>query len=107
VRPLQYNPSMRTLRLSTFALVAVLSIRAGTARRDEVTLKNGDRLTGNIVKMCEGNLVIKTPYAGEVKIDWKEVQNITSKIQTLDGSVLQGILTSPSPDHIMVTLHQG
>jgi hypothetical protein len=97
---------MRTLRLSTFTLVAVLSIRAGTARVDEVTLKNGDRLTGDIVKMREGDLVIKTPYAGEIKIDWKEVQNIASKVQTLDGSVLQGILTSPSPDRIVVTFQQ-
>jgi putative salt-induced outer membrane protein YdiY len=101
---------MRTLRLSIFALVAVLTVWAGTARADEVTLKNGDRLTGDIVRMGEGNLVFKTLYAGEVKIDWKEVQSIRSKapvkVQMLDGSVLQGILTSPSPDRIVVTSDQ-
>jgi putative salt-induced outer membrane protein YdiY len=94
--------------LKTILIVlSVLAWPAATASADEVMLKNGDRLSGDILRMGEGILVLKTTYAGEVKIDWKDIQEITSKapvkVQTLDGSVLQGIVTSPSPDHIVVT----
>jgi putative salt-induced outer membrane protein YdiY len=38
---------------------------------------------------------LKTTYAGEVKIDWKDIKEITSKapvkVQTLDGSGVWGI----------------
>jgi putative salt-induced outer membrane protein YdiY len=100
---------MRPLKTIVIVL-CVLVWQTATAWADEVTLKNGDRLTGDIVKMSDGSLVLKTPYAGEVKIDWKEVQGITSKapvkVQTLDDSVLQGIVTSPAGDQIVVTGEQ-
>jgi hypothetical protein len=100
---------MRPLKAIVIVLCRLVW-QAATAWADEVTLKNGDRLTGDIVKMSDGSLVLKTPYAGEVKIDWKEVQGITSKapvkVQTLDDSVLQGIVTSPAGDQIVVTGEQ-
>jgi putative salt-induced outer membrane protein YdiY len=98
---------MTRFRISLLSLVALLLGSPGVVRADEVFLRNGDRLTGDIVKMSDGSLVLKTPYAGELKIDWKEVQGITSKapvkVQTLDESVLQGIVTSPTGDQIVVT----
>jgi putative salt-induced outer membrane protein YdiY len=100
---------MRPLKTIVIVL-CVLVWHAAMAWADEVTLKNGDRLTGEIVKMSDGTLVLKTPYAGEVKIEWTEVQGITSnapvKVQTLDDSVLQGIVTSPAGDQIVVTGEQ-
>ena len=96
--------------LKTVLIVLWVLAWPAAAAADEVMLKNGDRLTGDIVKMSDGSLVLKTPYAGEVKIDWKEVQGITSKapvkVQTLDDSVLQGIVTSPAGDQIVVTGEQ-
>ncbi|HEY3198415.1 MAG TPA: hypothetical protein VGJ57_10400, partial [Nitrospirales bacterium] len=96
--------------LKTILIVLCVLAWPATASADEVMLKNGDRLTGDIIKMGDGSLVLKTPYAGEVKIDWKEVQGITSKapvkIQTLDDSVLQGIVTSPAGDQIVITGEQ-
>ena len=49
---------------------------------DEVRLKNGDKLTGQIVRMQENNLILKTTYAGEITIIWQEVAGIQT-----DGSV--------------------
>ena len=97
--------------LKTIVIVfCVLAWHAATGWADEVMLKNGDRLSGDILKMGEGILVLKTTYAGEVKIDWKDIQEITSKaplkVQTLDGSVLQGVVTSPSTERIVVTSDQ-
>ena len=40
---------------------------------DQVTLKNGDRLSGNIIKYDGKNLVLKSDLAGEVTIPWANV----------------------------------
>jgi putative salt-induced outer membrane protein YdiY len=60
---------------------------------DQITLKNGDRLTGKIITADDKILTLKTAYAGEVKIDravvtaiqTDEVLNVTLKDQ---GDVL-------------------
>ena len=46
---------------------------------DQIVLKNGDRLTGNIEKSDEKALVIKTEFAGEVTVEWSAVQEIKSE----------------------------
>ena len=43
---------------------------------DEVRLKNGDKLTGQIVRMQENKLILKTTYAGEITIIWKELASL-------------------------------
>ncbi len=43
---------------------------AGNSLADEVRLKNGDKLTGQVVRMEEEKLVLKTTYAGEIAIAW-------------------------------------
>jgi ribosome maturation factor RimP len=43
---------------------------------DEVRLKNADKLTGRIVRMQENKLTLKTTYAGEITISWKEVAGL-------------------------------
>jgi putative salt-induced outer membrane protein len=45
---------------------------------DQVVLKNGDRLTGTIVKSDGKKLVMKSEYAGNVTVDWTAIQQITS-----------------------------
>jgi putative salt-induced outer membrane protein YdiY len=48
------------------------------ARADEVLLSNGDRLSGQIVKMEDDVLTLRTNYGGEIKITWGEVRNLKS-----------------------------
>src|SRR5580704_6996518 len=45
---------------------------------DQVVLSNGDRLTGAIIKADGKILVIKTEFAGDVTVQWKAVQSLTS-----------------------------
>ena len=59
-------------------LAVVLSLLAFAARADQVTLKNGDRLTGTIVKSDDKTLVIKTDLAGDVNIQWDAITAIVS-----------------------------
>src|SRR5918998_6024937 len=65
---------------------------------DQVSLKNGDRLTGSIIKYDGENLILKSEFAGEVKIQWDAVERITSDrplyVTSKDGRVLVGTVTT-------------
>ena len=50
--------------------------RAGYLMADEVYLKNGDRISGNILKMQDNKLTIKTSYAGEIGVKWSEIADM-------------------------------
>src|SRR5689334_5238658 len=52
---------------------------AATMFAGQVTLKNGDRLTGEIVKADGKVLVIKSEFAGEVSIKWDAISAIQSE----------------------------
>lgn len=55
-----------------------LSFLLPSAIADEVRLKNGDRLTGEILTMEKESLTLKTSYAGEMKISWQDVLCVSS-----------------------------
>jgi putative salt-induced outer membrane protein YdiY len=46
---------------------------------DEITLKNGIHLVGTIVSMEEKTLTIKTAYAGDILVQWDEVEQLQSR----------------------------
>lgn len=61
---------MRRLRL----LVSLsLSVLVSLVKADVITLKNGDRLTGTIVKTDDSakTVLMKTDLAGDVTISWE------------------------------------
>ncbi len=60
----------RVLSLSFLCCLALLA--------DQVTLKNGDRVTGQIVKKDGDKLTVKSELMGEVTIPWAAVTSITS-----------------------------
>jgi len=61
---------------------------------DEVRLRNGDKLTGQVVRMQEDKLILKTNYAGEIYIVWEEVTSVKAdgsvKVVLKDGTSLEG-----------------
>lgn len=68
------------------------------ALADQVALKNGDRLTGTIIKSDAKTLLIKTDLAGDVNVQWDAVTSIVSS-QTLhlalkDGQTIVGTVTT-------------
>jgi hypothetical protein len=66
---------MPAILIRTSAL-AVLSFAIAWA--DQVTLKNGDRITGAIVKKDEKTIVIKSEIVGAVTIPWNQVESVRS-----------------------------
>ncbi len=87
-------------------VVVCLLVIAAQATADTIKLKNGDRLTGTIVKSDEKTLVIKTDYAGPVTINWDAIQDVESSQQlnvfSKSGQKIVGTLAS-SENKIEVT----
>lgn len=65
---------------------------------DQVTMKNGDRLTGAIVKSDKKQLTLQSELAGTVNIPWDAVTAINStapvNVGLEDGQVVVGILAT-------------
>ena len=84
--------------LRSFFVGVFLCVCATAALADQVTLKNGDRLTGVIVKSDTKTLLIKTDLAGDVNVQWDAITSIVSS-QTLhlalkDGQTVVGMVTT-------------
>ncbi len=65
------------LRLTT-SLLCVLACSSTVLNADQVTLKNGDRISGHIVKKDGANLTVKTDMMGEVTLPWSNVTDVKS-----------------------------
>src|SRR5215831_15287956 len=94
-----------------FVVGMAIVVTAATAYSEQVSLKNGDHLTGAIISMDGKKLVLKTSYAGEVSIDWGEVSQFSSDKNTLvitkaDKEVVTGTVSSQD-SNILVATAQG
>src|SRR5690349_7433192 len=71
-------------------------ILVSSAFADQITLKNGDRLTGTILKNDGEKLTMKTELAGDVTVPWEAVTGITTSeavhIELKDGQRVVGAL---------------
>ena len=64
------------LRRFDVLILVVLSAFSSALFADQVTLKNGDRLTGTVVKSDGKTLVIHTDAAGDVELKFDAIQDI-------------------------------
>lgn len=80
----------------TLLLLLGLFLLPLNALADQLKLKNGDILTGNIIKKETDKLIFKTAYAGELSISWTEVASVRSdkplRIVLTDDSNMKGRL---------------
>lgn len=60
------------------ALSVVLLLSLSNLHADQITFKNGDRITGAIVKKDGNNLVIKGAVTGVVTVPWDQVESVKS-----------------------------
>jgi hypothetical protein len=83
------------MRLPTF-LVLWMSISSLFA--DQIAVKNGDRITGSIVKKDAKTLTIESEVFGLVTVPWDQVQTIRTdqpiNVVLSTGQTVQGTLTS-------------
>ncbi len=83
------------MKLKILATVALL-FAALPARGDHVTLRNGDRITGKILKKDGDKLTFKSDVFGDISIPWDQVSQMTSDeplyVVLPDGRSVQGKL---------------
>jgi len=85
---------MKRHLITLFFVLPLFLLSVPTALADEVHLKNGDRISGKIIRMEEDKLVVKTDYAGEISVAWKQVASVKAdekiKVVLGDGTTLEG-----------------
>ncbi len=90
--------------LLCFLLIGVL---LPAAWADQVVLKNGDRITGSVVKKDGANLTIATELLGTIVIPWDQVESLKLEkpihIVLQDGKTLQGSVTASGGKAEIVT----
>src|SRR4051812_17587922 len=64
---------MPSVRILVFLVLTTISLSA-----EQITLSNGDRLTGTILKSDGTTLTLKTTLAGTVEIQWSGIKELTS-----------------------------
>ena len=71
---------------------------ASPARADQLTMKNGDRVTGSVIKQDGKEITIKTTHFGVVTAPWDQVASVQTDqpvvVVLKDGKTLQGTLAA-------------
>ena len=81
-------------KFQMLALIALLGLSSGSFA-DQITLKNGDRFTGSVVKSDGKTLVLHTEAAGDVTIQSGAIQDIKAEQELHVG--LRGRTTAVGP----------
>ena len=87
------------------AALLIVAFLCPVARADQVTLKDGDRLSAHIIKSDGKTLVMKSELAGEVSLAWDSSTQISSgspvHLMLADDRGVSGIV-STNGDQISV-----
>lgn len=90
-----YRHFRRPLALAMFAALPV-------AYADQVTMVNGDRLTGTVTRKSGDVLIINSPYGGELKLRWSEIKAVQTdapvSLLLKDGRLVERRLDVVEPD---------
>ncbi len=88
----------RTVSTVVLCLLAYSAIVSA----DEVHFKNGDHLSGQIVRLTEGKLVLKSAVAGEVTVNLADIRTFSSdsplEIHLKDGTILRQPVIAAEPN---------
>lgn len=88
-------------KASIIVLIGVI-LALSPALADEVVLKNGDRITGKLVRMEGSKLEFETAYAGKITIDWSQVASLLAdepiKVILSDDTTMLGKILSTEED---------
>jgi Protein of unknown function, DUF481 len=96
------------------AVPLALSVTApatAQGRTDVVTLANGDRITGEIIRLERGRLEFKTDDAGTLYLEWDKLSSVVAtrlvEVVTTDGSRFLGSLGRTAERSIAVVTSGG
>lgn len=85
------------MRVRFTSALGLLTLMCAAARADVITLKNGDRLTGTVVKAADGKVIAKSVYDVELTLPWDAVASVAADepvyVGMKDGKVINGALS--------------
>lgn len=87
-------------------LMACLGSFSSSLLADEIRLRNGDVLTGVVVKKETDKVIFKTAYAGDISILWSEVESIQADeplhVMLKDNSSIRARLSSNQKGKVVI-----
>lgn len=94
-------------RFLSFSLIcALFLVTCPSIFADQIILKNGDRLSGKIIKKDGDKIIIETEFAGTVSILWTAVEKIIAdeplNIKLTDGQIIKGIVATTEEEKLQV-----
>jgi putative salt-induced outer membrane protein YdiY len=92
-------------RTVSAAAICILVCTAATLG-DEIHLRNGDRLSGQIVRLTEGKLVLKSQLVGEITANLADIRTFSSdsaiEVHLKDGTVLHQPVVIAEPNEFAI-----
>ena len=94
-------------------LIASLSVASSAqGRTDIVMLVNGDRISGEVLRLDRGRLEFKTDNAGTLYLEWDKLRSVLTtrlvEVATADGTrYLGSLVQAPSRSISVATLAGG
>ncbi|MFH1819094.1 MAG: DUF481 domain-containing protein [Pseudomonadota bacterium] len=89
-------------------IVAAGCLFTSTALADTVTLLNGDRLSGTLVRLEAHTLWLETTYAGTLKLPWAQVGQVATdapvRVRLADGTELDGQLQADRARQVRIRI---
>jgi putative salt-induced outer membrane protein YdiY len=84
------------MKLLSWSCIAIMLSAGSFARADVVTLQNGDRVTGSVVKKDGNTVTFESTHFGTVTFSWDQVQSLTTEQPihvVAGGQEVQGVLS--------------
>ncbi|MBA3028864.1 MAG: DUF481 domain-containing protein [Desulfobacterium sp.] len=91
-----------------FSVISVYFLLASAVagHASEIILKNGDRISGTIIRKDGESIIIKTSYSAEIIINWGDVSTLNSdvymNIVLTDGTSINGNAIEDQPGKIKI-----
>lgn len=102
------------MKPSRIVSIVILFFTVGcpvATRADQVTLKNGDRISGTVLGSDGKTLEMKSEFAGEIKIQWDAIVRIESSqplhVALKDGKTVVGTITNSDAGMVVATKDAG
>jgi len=92
-------------------VLAASGVCDAQGRTDVVTLANGDRITGEVVRLERGRLEFKTDDAGTLRLEWDKLTSVLTgrvvEVGLADGTRYLGSLVQAAPRAIAISTMSG
>ncbi|HHX39162.1 MAG TPA: hypothetical protein GX715_04290, partial [Armatimonadetes bacterium] len=84
---------------------------AGALRADDLVFGEQERLKGRVIKMADGQILLRSETAGEIRVPWASITDLRTTdpvaVQTRDGRRLVGVLDGMQEGKLRIATAEG